>query len=93
MAYQLMTTSGHQILTSRDIIFYETHIKFTQNFIQQDDKVEQDSLFDVNLFQFMIEIPNPQTRSSSVPQNSVQSTQQNQPSIPLPTQSQPPLLN
>ncbi len=89
-----MTTSGHQILTSRDIIFYETHIKFTQNFIQQDDKVEEDSLFNANLFQFkMIKISNPQTQSSSVPQNSVQSTQQNQPSIPFPTQFQPDLLN
>ncbi len=89
-----MTTSGCQILTSRDIIFYETHIKFTQNFIQQDDEVEEDSPFDANLLQFnMIEIPNPQTQSSSVPQNSVQSTQQSQPSIPFPTQSQPSLLN
>jgi hypothetical protein len=83
-----MTTNGRQNITSRDIIFYETHINFTQNFIQQDDEVEEDSLFDVNLFQFnMIEIPNLQS------QNGVQSTQQNQPSIPFPTQSQPSLLN
>jgi hypothetical protein len=73
-----MTTSGCQILTSRDIIFYETHIKFKQNCIRQDDEVQEDSPFDANLLQFnMIKFPNPQTQSSSVPQNSVQSTQQN----------------
>jgi hypothetical protein len=49
-AYQLMTTNGPQILTSRDIIFYETHIKSTYNFIQQDDEIEKDSLLDANLF-------------------------------------------
>jgi hypothetical protein len=69
-----MTKSGHQILTLRDIIFCETHINFTQNFIQQDE-VEEDSLFDANFFQFrMIEIPNPQTQSLSVPQNSSKCT-------------------
>jgi hypothetical protein len=47
-------------LLQETIIFYETQIKFTQNFIQQDDEVEENSLFNANLFQFnMIEIPTP----------------------------------
>ncbi len=49
-AYRLMTTNGPQILTSRHIIFYETHMKSTYNFIQQDDEFFFKSLLDANLF-------------------------------------------
>ncbi len=49
-AYQLLTTNRPQILTSRDIIFHETHMNSTYNFIQQDDEIEKDSLLDANLF-------------------------------------------
>jgi hypothetical protein len=49
-AYRLMITNGPQNLTSKNIIFDETHMKSTYNFIQQDDKMEKDSLLDANLF-------------------------------------------